>query len=126
MEFNLFLCSQVTAAPCFVGLFNYFFLFMQLANRLQPFIYYNTVICIVFSILRLNFWYSILSCGRQRTVGKPRMAACSNLPLHGVSRSRNRTGCPSASQSLISNMHCKAQLGLRPVCLSSYASPKNS
>jgi len=57
MELNLFLFSQVTAALCFACLFNYF-LFMQLAERLEPFVHYvnhNTVICIAASILRLNF-----------------------------------------------------------------------
>lgn len=57
-EFNLFLCSQVTAAPCLACLFNYLFLFMQLTQRLQPFVHYvhhNTVICIAVAISRLDF-----------------------------------------------------------------------
>lgn len=102
MEFNLFLCSQVTAAPCFACLFNYSSLFMQLAERLQPFVHYvnhNTVTCIAVSILRLNFGERLYFGGRQAENRWEawRRVACSNLLLDGESRSRNRAGCPSAS-----------------------------
>lgn len=116
-EFNLFLCSQVTAAPCLACLFNYLFLFMQLAQRLQPFVHYvhhNTVICIAVAISRMDFkalfWAAPDNCWE----GSGRAEGCILL---GCSHTVSCMGCTAASNggSKAGPTHI-AVYGMRCVC----------
>lgn len=98
-EFNLFLCSQVTAAPCLACLFNYLFLFMQLAQRLQPFVHYvhhNIVICIAVAIFRLDFEALFCAVPDNCWQGSGR-AEGSILLCAGMSHTVSCMGCTAAS-----------------------------
>lgn len=122
---NLFLC--------FACLFNYFFLFMQLAERLWSFVHYvnhNTVICIAVSISGLDFGQRLYFGLWLGTPGKPlawqRAATCSLVERVAPGTVLAAHRLPMANQSPVSNIRCKALHGLRPGCLLSYIPPNKS